>query len=125
MTSSYKLPQQFMWHEIKINETSISEIYDFLSTNYVEDDSGTFIFNYSKETLLWALQTTQYKDSWHVTIKVKPEYTKNKSNNFNKIVGFVSGIPINISINNELSKTAEINFLCVHKKLRSKNMATV
>src|SRR5579872_6631740 len=124
MNSSYKLPLQFMWHEMTINETTINEIYDFLSANYVEDESGMFVFNYSKETLLWALQAPEYKESWHVVIKVKQEYTKNKLKT-DKIVGFVSGIPITVFVNNESIKTAEINFLCVHKKLRGKNMATV
>ena len=42
-----------------------------------------------------------------------------------KLVGFISGIPARIKANSEVVPMVEINFLCVHKKLRSKRLAPV
>mmetsp|Transcript_24148 Transcript_24148/g.55084 ORF Transcript_24148/g.55084 Transcript_24148/m.55084 type:complete len:287 (+) Transcript_24148:557-1417(+) len=42
-----------------------------------------------------------------------------------KLVGFISGIPATIVVRGETIKMTEINFLCVHKKLRSKRLAPV
>jgi glycylpeptide N-tetradecanoyltransferase len=43
----------------------------------------------------------------------------------NKMVGFISAIPASIRIYNKTHHLVEINFLCVHKKLRSKRLAPV
>jgi glycylpeptide N-tetradecanoyltransferase len=40
-------------------------------------------------------------------------------------VGFISGIPCTMRIHASSMPMAEINFLCVHKKLRSKRLAPV
>ena len=42
-----------------------------------------------------------------------------------KLVGFISAVPASISIYKKVVKMVEINFLCVHKKLRSKRGAPV
>jgi glycylpeptide N-tetradecanoyltransferase len=42
-----------------------------------------------------------------------------------KLVGFISGIPADLMVNGIFTKLVEINFLCVHKKLRSKRLAPV
>ena len=38
-------------------------------------------------------------------------------------VSFISGIPVDIHVNGESIPSVEINFLCIHKKLRSKRLA--
>jgi glycylpeptide N-tetradecanoyltransferase len=43
----------------------------------------------------------------------------------NKMVGFISAIPASVRIYEKLQHLVEINFLCVHKKLRSKRLAPV
>lgn len=40
-----------------------------------------------------------------------------------KLVGFISGIPVTTHCNDKKWKGTEINFLCVHKKLRSNRLA--
>mmetsp|Transcript_14531 Transcript_14531/g.12337 ORF Transcript_14531/g.12337 Transcript_14531/m.12337 type:complete len:313 (+) Transcript_14531:467-1405(+) len=76
-----------------------------------------FRFDYSREFLLWALTPPGYIRDWHVAVRVK----KNK-----KIVGFITGIPVTTNCpNNKKWKGTEINFLCVHKKLRSNRLAPV
>ena len=42
-----------------------------------------------------------------------------------KLVGFISGVPGTLRLRNHSQKVVEINFLCVHKKLRTKRLAPV
>ena len=42
-----------------------------------------------------------------------------------KLWGFVTGIPISMTVNGKDVKMAEINFLCVHKKFRDKKLAPI
>merc|ERR1711972_377524 len=42
-----------------------------------------------------------------------------------KLVGFITGIPATIQAYDRTIQMVEINFLCVHKKLRSKRLAPV
>lgn len=42
-----------------------------------------------------------------------------------RLIAFISAIPATIRIYDKLLKVVEINFLCVHKKLRSKRLAPV
>ena len=80
-----------------------------------------------------ALQPPHYKSSWYCGIRVIGS---------NKLVGFISGVPAVVSVKGQwvdhmtlscdmfllsprVKTMAEINFLCVHKKLRSKRMAPV
>ena len=43
----------------------------------------------------------------------------------NKLYGFISGIPIASVVKDKKIPMAEINFLCVHKSLRTKRLAPV
>lgn len=60
--------------------------------------------------------TPNYIQNWHIGVRV----SKTK-----KLFGFISGIPIKTVINTREVKMAEVNFLCVHKKLRAKRLAPV
>jgi glycylpeptide N-tetradecanoyltransferase len=42
-----------------------------------------------------------------------------------KLVAFISGVPTTVAIRAQSAKIAEINFLCIHKKLRAKRLAPV
>jgi len=42
-----------------------------------------------------------------------------------KLLAFISGIPIKTKLREKTIKMAEINYLCVHKKLRAKRLAPV
>ncbi|CAL8096359.1 unnamed protein product [Calicophoron daubneyi] len=113
----YSLPDGFHWCEISLDDDAqLQELYDLLYENYVEDDDHLFRFDYSKEFLKWALQCPGWHPDWHVGVRV----TKSK-----KLVGFIASIPCNLQIYEKTKKMVEINFLCVHKKLRSKRMAPV
>lgn len=43
----------------------------------------------------------------------------------NKLFGFISGIPVHVNVNGKKVLMAEINFLCVHRSLRTKKLAPV
>jgi len=116
----------------------MNKVYALLEGNYVEDDDAMFRFAYPKEFLKWALAPPGYRKDWHAVVRV--ESTK-------MFVGFIAAIPMLIGMRNETSTSApanssesevaiptkfekevkmvEINFLCVHKKLRDKRLAPV
>jgi len=113
----YALPDQFMWHSCDVfDDTEAKEIYTLLNENYVEDDDSMFRFDYSIAFLRWALTPPGYLKNWHLGVRVKASQ---------KLVGFITGIPANMKVNEDLIPMTEINFLCVHKKLRSKRLAPV
>ncbi|KAK2500303.1 hypothetical protein MC885_020503 [Smutsia gigantea] len=113
----YTLPQGFTWDTLDLGDRGVlKELYTLLNENYVEDDDNMFRFDYSPEFLLWALRPPGWLPQWHCGVRVVSS---------RKLVGFISAIPANIHIYDIEKKVVEINFLCVHKKLRSKRVAPV
>ncbi|XP_049844799.1 glycylpeptide N-tetradecanoyltransferase 2-like [Schistocerca gregaria] len=113
----YSLPDGFKWDTLNLNEPLVlKELYMLLNENYVEDDDSMFRFDYPPEFLKWALQPPGWKREWHCGVRVIKS---------NRLVGFISAIPAMLRLYNEQRKMVEINFLCVHKKLRSKRVAPV
>ncbi|XP_047325774.1 glycylpeptide N-tetradecanoyltransferase 1 [Impatiens glandulifera] len=113
----YNLPAQYEWITCDMDSNEMcSEVYTLLTNNYVEDDENMFRFNYSKEFLQWALRPPGYFKSWHIGVRAKSS---------KKLVAFITGIPARIRVRETVVLMAEINFLCVHKKLRSKRLAPV
>lgn len=111
------LPKDFEWSILDINDSKqIKEVYDLLSLNYVEDDEAAFRFQYSAEFLEWALKPPGYLKEWHIGVRV----SSNK-----KLVAFISGVPVTLRVRGNVFRACEINYLCVHKKLRSKRLAPV
>jgi len=113
----YGLPGAFEWCTCNIDdESEAKEIYTLLSENYVEDDDSMFRFDYSVGFLRWALKPPGYLRGWHLGVRVKSSC---------KLVGFITGIPACVQVYDPVIRMVEINFLCVHKKLRSKRLAPV
>ncbi|TFK42493.1 N-myristoyl transferase [Crucibulum laeve] len=113
----YPLPKDFEWSTLDINDPNQNkEVYDLLSLNYVEDDAAAFRFQYSSEFLAWALKPPGYHKEWHIGVRV----SSNK-----KLVAFISGVPLTLRVRGKIIPVSEINYLCVHKKLRSKRLAPV
>ncbi|XP_041478649.1 glycylpeptide N-tetradecanoyltransferase 2-like [Lytechinus variegatus] len=113
----YSLPNGFSWDTLDIHsEAELKELYNLLNENYVEDDDNMFRFDYSAEFLQWALTPPGWLRDWHCTVRV---------NTNKKLVGFISAVPARIKVNGKIVRMVEINFLCVHKKLRSKRVAPV
>ncbi|KDQ61034.1 hypothetical protein JAAARDRAFT_124146 [Jaapia argillacea MUCL 33604] len=113
----YPLPKDFQWSTIDLNDPNqLKEVYELLSLNYVEDHDASFRFRYTAEFLDWALKPPGYHKEWHIGVRV----ASNK-----KLVAFISGVPITLRVRNKTFGASEINYLCVHKKLRSKRLAPV
>ncbi|XP_078446525.1 myristoyl-CoA:protein N-myristoyltransferase [Wolffia australiana] len=113
----YALPAAYDWSICDIADDAVAtEVYNLLSANYVEDDENMFRFNYSREFLRWALRPPGCFKAWHIGVRVKSSQ---------KLVAFITGVPARIRVRDEVVAMAEINFLCVHKKLRSKRLAPV
>eukprot|EP00842_Homolaphlyctis_polyrhiza_P005896 jgi/Hompol1/6307/HPOL_002264-RA len=114
---SFSLLKDFEWVTIDLNdETQLKDVYQLLCTNYVEDDESTMRFNYSAEFIRWALMSPGWVKEWHVGVRAKTS---------GALVAFIAGIPIELMVHEKPLKMAEINFLCIHKKLRSKRLAPV
>ena len=96
------------------------EVYQLLTHNYVEDDDAMFRFDYSRAFLTWALQPPGFQPEWHVGVRAAPA---------GRLVAFITGVPAKVRVrgspDGKAVPMAEINFLCVHKKLRSKRLAPV
>jgi glycylpeptide N-tetradecanoyltransferase len=62
------------------------------------------------------LTSPGWKKEWHVGVRA----TKSR-----KLVASICGVPTDVRVRDQKMKVVEINFLCVHKKLRSKRLAPV
>jgi len=113
----YPLPGAFEWCTCNVDDDAeAKEIYTLLTENYVEDDDSMFRFDYSVDFLRWALKPPEFLRQWHLGVRVQSS---------KKLVGFITGIPANVQVYDQTIAMTEINFLCVHKKLRSKRLAPV
>ncbi len=112
------LPDGFEWVELDLTDDEVvKEVYKLLSHHYVEDDQAMFRFNYSAVFLDWALKAPEWKKSWHVGVRAKGPSQL--------LVATIFGIPIKLRVRENVLDVVEINFMCVHKKLRSKRLAPV
>jgi len=80
----------------------------------VEDDDNMFRFDYSVKFLQWALTPPGYIKEWLFGVRGGKK---------NKLYGFISGIPVRVTVNGKEMIIPEINFLCVHKSFRTKKLA--
>lgn len=107
----------FEWVTMNLlDEQELEEVYELLTGHYVEDDEAMFRFNYSSSFLNWALKSPGWRREWHVGVRA----TKSR-----RLVAFISGAPVSLRVRSNVFKSTEVNFLCIHKKLRSKRLAPV
>ena len=115
------LPEGFEWKNVDLSkQNELDKLYEFLKSNYVEDDDHMFRFDYSKDFLKWHLNPPGYYPEWLISV-VREDKVKNKK----KMVGFIAGLPIKVHIHGTDITLAEIDFLCVKKELRSRRLAPV
>ena len=121
-TESLPLPPGFVWDDCDVTSDDVlDEVHDLLVHHYVEDDDNLFRFAYKRPFLRWALMAPGYKTSWMCGVRAAAGTGGKKG----KLLGFISAIPICMSVTGTEVEMVEINFLCVHKKLRSKRLAPV
>lgn len=111
------MPPGYQWAQLDIetNDEHVAQLYEMLKDHYVEDLMSTIRFNYSPELLKWALCPPGYVKEWHVALR-GPD---------GMLMASIMGIPATMVINGNAMPTVIINFLCIHKKLRSKRLAPV
>jgi glycylpeptide N-tetradecanoyltransferase len=113
----YTMPAGFEWSNVNVKDADDRlELYNLLANNYVEDDDALFRFDYSQDFLSWALTPPGFRDDFLFGVRTKSN---------NKLVAFISAVPAHIKVYAKEVEVVEINFLCVHKKLRSKRLAPV
>ncbi|KAI9712154.1 MAG: glycylpeptide N-tetradecanoyltransferase [Candelaria pacifica] len=111
------LPEGFEWVTMDLTEQKqLDEVYELLDGHYVEDEEAMFRFRYSVPFLNWALKSPGWRKEWHVGVRASQSQ---------KLVAFISGVPQELRVRSKVLHCSEINFLCIHKKLRSKRLAPV
>ncbi|KAJ5649280.1 Glycylpeptide N-tetradecanoyltransferase [Penicillium longicatenatum] len=130
----YPLLDGFEWGTIDPeNEKEVGELYELLSNHYVEDDDSSFRLNYSPVFLRWSVNSFLIKVFFHHTHQMTrraltaPGWQKQwniavRASASQKLVAFITGVSTNINVYAQAIKVIEINFLCIHKKLRSKRL---
>ncbi|KAF2102414.1 N-myristoyl transferase [Rhizodiscina lignyota] len=112
-----ELVEGFEWVLMDLTDQhELEEVFDLLSNHYVEDHEAMFRFQYSASFLHWALMAPGWRKEWHIGVRA----TQSR-----KLVAFISGIPVDLRVRKNVLHCSEINFLCIHKKLRSKRLAPV
>eukprot|EP00584_Thalassiosira_punctigera_P010807 CAMPEP_0172546074 /NCGR_PEP_ID=MMETSP1067-20121228/15898_1 /TAXON_ID=265564 ORGANISM="Thalassiosira punctigera, Strain Tpunct2005C2" /NCGR_SAMPLE_ID=MMETSP1067 /ASSEMBLY_ACC=CAM_ASM_000444 /LENGTH=513 /DNA_ID=CAMNT_0013332945 /DNA_START=181 /DNA_END=1722 /DNA_ORIENTATION=+ len=113
----YNMPRGFEWSDVDVTDPAQrTEIYDLLYQNYVEDDECMFRFDYSRDFLTWALTPPGFRRDFHLGVR---------STKSGKLMAFITGVPARVRVYEVENDMVEVNFLCVHKKLRSKRLAPV
>ncbi|MCJ1471953.1 glycylpeptide N-tetradecanoyltransferase [Lambiella insularis] len=111
------LPENYEWVTMDLtNQKELEEVCELLAGHFVEDDDGKFRLKYSLSILNWALKSPGWRREWHIGVRASTS---------KKLVAFISGVPVALRVRSKVLKSTEINFLCVHKKLRSKRLAPV
>ena len=112
--SPYSLPDGYNWYTFNLNDDKdLDELYIFLLNYYVKNLEATKKFHYSKKLLKWFLCNEKYND---LIIGVKYK---------NKLLATICGIPMTIRLFDKEIEMIEINFLCIHNKLRNKRLSPV
>jgi glycylpeptide N-tetradecanoyltransferase len=107
----------FEWVTMDLNdEGEMKEVYELLNGHYVEDDEAMFRFNYSPAILRWAMMSPGWQKRYHVGVRAIQS---------RKLVAFISAIPVHLRVREKTVTCSEVNFLCVHKKLRGKRLTPV
>lgn len=114
----YLLPAGFSWCVVDVTQPAqLHELFTLLTGNYVEDDDCLFRFKYSADFLMWALTPPGYFPDWLVGVR--------NARMGNQLVACITGVPAHMRVHGTEMLLCEINYLCVHKTLRSKRLAPV
>lgn len=116
---SQSLPNNYNIHTIELpykfsfktlHTAYLDEIYNLLTNHYIEDLHNITRTMYSRDYLYWYIKNIP------IGLVVGLIYK-------NKLVGLITAKPIEIIVDDNIMKTAIINFLCVQTKIRKKGLA--
>lgn len=63
-----------------------------------------------------ALKSPGWRSEWHVGVRTSETQ---------RLVAFISAVPVSLRVRSNTLKCTEVNFLCIHKKLRAKRLTPV
>ncbi|KAJ2377354.1 glycylpeptide N-tetradecanoyltransferase [Coemansia sp. RSA 2607] len=110
----YELPSGMKWCLLDVErDEHVDELHNLLLENYVEDADSMFRFSYSAEFIRWALMPPGFSKDWHVGVRREDT---------DELIAFISGIPVDVMVRDKTIRMAEINFLCLHKSLRTQRL---
>ena len=113
-----KLMEGFEWVTMNLeDEKELQEVHELLVGHYVEDNEAMFRLEYSASFLNWALKSPGWRKEWHIGVRAT---TKTR-----KLLAFISAVPMTLRVRSKVLNSSEVNFLCIHKQLRSKRLAPV
>lgn len=110
----YPLLDNFIWYTLDSqNQNDLSDLQLFLYENY-NDNGDNFGLYYNKDLLSWYMNKPNVFKDMFFCVKYN-----------NKIVGSILVVPISVSIFDKISIVFETSFLCINKKIRHKNLASI
>lgn len=103
------------------NDTEILEIVDLIRKHYNRNSDA----NYLPSKQAFMAYFTSHNDKSYISVYNKAIYNmeNEKINKENKLIGVITGKPINITLKKEKIKSYYVDFLCVDKSHREKNIA--
>lgn len=149
----FTLPAAFAWSDIALSDgKQLEELYNLLNENYVEDDDNMFRFDYSPEFLKWFLPPfrslppvrsqvgcVEGPEAARVAPGVargRPRCQEQQARRLHRrhprhrphlrpVRPPPPPLRASAALGLRPQKMVEINFLCVHKRLRAKKVAPV
>lgn len=102
------LPEGFSWTKI----SNIPKIVEFLQEYYVEDLSSSYRLFYPKEFFEFLFEFPKHKEEYSVALL-----------HHNKMIGYILAREHTMCLRNESYPVVSVNFLCLSKEYRNRNMA--
>ncbi len=113
MNEYIPLPKGYKWYAYEMNDVNVcNKVSTFLKKHYISDKKHNYRLQYSGKFLKWLFTVPG-----RLNICIGVESSKGI------MVGFITGTVIKMQINNEAVDIVEIKFMCIHTKLRKKNLA--
>lgn len=111
----YQLPDGYEWVEFDMkNNLDIEKVFKFLD-KYYKPTKGLFVPSYSNEFFEWYFGN-KLTNNLCFGVKVKEN---------DILVSFISGVSNKYQVNREKLDVIEVNFMCIHPKLRGKRLSPV
>ena len=113
----YSLPAGFEWTTVDVsNEQQLDELHRLLQQHYLGDGATSFRLDYSRDFVRWVLLVPQHMPSLMRGVRASSS---------KKLVAFIAAVPQHVRVQGDRVAVGEVNFMCIHSKLRSKRLAPV
>ena len=114
----YPLPAGFEWTTLDLtNDTQLDELYTLLTQHYLGDGTTAFRLDYSRDFVRWVLLVPGHAPSLMRGVRA--------ASGGKKLIAFIAAVPQHVCVHGERIAVGEVNFLCVHSKLRNKRLTPV